>query len=98
MVQSLFNMATSGKNVAAAIFWMKARAGWREKNELQMSLSNQALEQMSDAELETVVRSTRKEVHESLRDEVIEDIRGEWMRAEGQARIEAAKPDDTNAE
>ena len=31
--QSLFNMATTGNNVAAAIFWMKARAGWREKQE-----------------------------------------------------------------
>ena len=32
--QSLFNMATTGNNVAAAIFWMKARAGWREKHEV----------------------------------------------------------------
>lgn len=31
VAQSLFQMATQGKNVAAAIFWMKARAGWREK-------------------------------------------------------------------
>lgn len=31
VAQSLFHMATEGKNVAAAIFWMKARAGWREK-------------------------------------------------------------------
>ncbi len=31
VAQSLFRMATEGKNVAAAIFWMKARAGWREK-------------------------------------------------------------------
>lgn len=30
VAQSLFSAATSG-NVAAAIFWMKARAGWREK-------------------------------------------------------------------
>ncbi|WP_376094357.1 hypothetical protein ACE7GA_00960 [Roseomonas sp. CCTCC AB2023176] len=29
--QSLFRMATEGGSVAAAIFWMKARAGWREK-------------------------------------------------------------------
>jgi len=28
---ALFTMATVDKNVAAAIFWMKARAGWREK-------------------------------------------------------------------
>jgi len=37
VAQSLFQMATSGNNVAAAIFWMKARAGWREKHDLQHS-------------------------------------------------------------
>ena len=47
--QSLFRMATEGGNVAAAIFWMKARAGWREKHELV--LSAKPAEQMSDDEL-----------------------------------------------
>ena len=37
VAQSLFTMATSGSNVAAAIFWMKARAGWREKNDLEIT-------------------------------------------------------------
>lgn len=37
VAQSLFNMATSGNNVAAANFWMKARAGWREKNNLEIT-------------------------------------------------------------
>ena len=37
VAQSLFNMATQGNNVAAAIFWMKARAGWREKQEMHHS-------------------------------------------------------------
>ena len=37
VAQSLFNMATTGGNVAAAIFWMKARGGWREKNELEIT-------------------------------------------------------------
>ncbi|MBP0495708.1 hypothetical protein [Roseomonas indoligenes] len=32
--QSLYRMATEGGSVAAAIFWMKARAGWREKHEV----------------------------------------------------------------
>ncbi len=32
VAQSLFRMATDGNNVGAAIFWMKARAGWREVN------------------------------------------------------------------
>jgi len=30
-------MATTGKNVAAAIFWMKARAGWREKQAVEVT-------------------------------------------------------------
>ena len=34
VAQSLYNMATTGGSVAAAIFWMKARAGWREKHEV----------------------------------------------------------------
>lgn len=33
VAQSLFRMATEGGSVAAAIFWMKARAGWREKHD-----------------------------------------------------------------
>ena len=47
--QSLFRMATEGGSVAAAIFWMKARAGWREKHELV--LSARPSEQMTDEEL-----------------------------------------------
>ena len=34
--ESLFNQAMDG-NVAAAIFWMKARAGWREKHEVALT-------------------------------------------------------------
>ena len=31
VAQSLFQMATQGGNVAAAIFWMKVRGGWSER-------------------------------------------------------------------
>jgi len=34
VAQTLFTMATRGDNTAATIFWMKARAGWREKQEV----------------------------------------------------------------
>jgi len=47
--QSLFRMATEGGSVAAAIFWMKARAGWREKHELLLSAKPAA--EMTDEEL-----------------------------------------------
>jgi hypothetical protein len=57
VAQSLFQMATQGKNVAAAIFWMKARAGWREKVEIKPVLDDP--EQLTDAQLEAIVRSGR---------------------------------------
>jgi hypothetical protein len=53
VAQSLFQLATIDKNVTAAIFWMKARAGWREKQEIQFS--NRPLEQLSDADLERLI-------------------------------------------
>ena len=54
VAQSLFNMATQGKNVAAAIFWMKARAGWREKQEVRVGPTDD-ISQMSDEELQRVI-------------------------------------------
>lgn len=33
VAKSLFQMATQEGNVAAAIFWLKTRAGWKEKQE-----------------------------------------------------------------
>ena len=57
VAQSLFQMATSGQNTAAAIFWMKARAGWREKHEVV--LSTKPPETMSDAELEEEIARAR---------------------------------------
>ena len=58
--QSLFNMATSGNNVAAAIFWMKARAGWREKHE--MVVSTKPLERLSDAELNEAIAAVTEAI------------------------------------
>jgi len=37
VAQTLFAMATRGDNTAATIFWMKSRAGWREKQEIVAS-------------------------------------------------------------
>ena len=42
VAQSLFQMATTGKNVAAAIFWMKARANWSEKQRVEHAGTNGA--------------------------------------------------------
>ena len=56
VAQSLFQMATQGKNVAAAIFWMKARAGWREKHEVQVT-HGESLAHLTDEELEQMLRS-----------------------------------------
>lgn len=37
VAQTLFAMATVDKIPAAAMFWLKARAGWREKQEIEIS-------------------------------------------------------------
>jgi hypothetical protein len=37
VAKSLFTMATQKNNVAAAIFWMKARANWSEKQQVEVS-------------------------------------------------------------
>jgi hypothetical protein len=37
---SLFDMATSGGNASAAMFWMKCRAGWREKDKQEEEKDN----------------------------------------------------------
>lgn len=34
VAKTLFHRATAGKDLGAAIFWLKARAGWREKHVL----------------------------------------------------------------
>jgi ribosomal protein L29 len=60
VAQSLFQMATQGKNVAAAIFWMKARAGWREKVEIKPVVDD--ISRMSDAELQAEIRRLEREV------------------------------------
>ena len=63
VAQSLFQMATSGKNVAAAIFWMKARAGWREKHEVRVT-SGDDLTQYTDEELQRMIDSCKHEMAE----------------------------------
>ena len=54
VAQSLFQLATAGKNVAAAIFWMKARAGWREKHEVQVTACTD-LTQLTDEQLQRMI-------------------------------------------
>jgi hypothetical protein len=59
VAQSLFRMATEGKNVAAAIFWMKARAGWREKQPEALAADERPLAEMTDEELTDIIRNAR---------------------------------------
>src|SRR5947209_2389400 len=63
VAQSLFQMATVEKSVAAAIFWMKARAGWREKHEVQVT--TRPLQELSDEELQQMIRYYEGEIADS---------------------------------
>ena len=53
VAQSLFNMAVKQNNVAAAIFWLKARAGWSERRELRITSDDP--NQMTDEQLMRVI-------------------------------------------
>ena len=64
VAQSLFRMATDGGSVAAAIFWMKARAGWREKQpEGQPSEEHRCIPEMTDVERESLARRGNRHAH-----------------------------------
>jgi hypothetical protein len=40
VAQTLYQQATTPGNIAATIFWLKARAGWREKQQVEVSGPN----------------------------------------------------------
>ncbi|HYF08417.1 MAG TPA: hypothetical protein VD970_12410, partial [Acetobacteraceae bacterium] len=65
VAQSLFNMATKQNNVAAAIFWMKARAGWSERQRIEVSAGPLDPSQMTDEQLMRVIIQSE----DSLREE-----------------------------
>jgi hypothetical protein len=66
VAQSLFHMATQGKNVAAAIFWMKARGGWREKHEVEVTAATSPRFVVHAPEPMTVEEWTEKYVPKDL--------------------------------
>lgn len=56
VAESLFRQATKEGNTAAAIFWMKSRAGWSEKQIIQHQAGAQTdvdLSKLSNKELQT---------------------------------------------
>jgi len=59
VAQSLFQMATEGRNVTAAIFWLKTRAGWKEPVHHEHS-GEIDVRQMSDEELERELESLQE--------------------------------------
>ena len=90
VAQSLFNMATKQNNVAAAIFWMKARAGWREKHEVQVEIDE--FSQMSDEELaaerrrlEMALQEARKHAAEERAREIVQGDAPPTTRGAAQA-------------
>ncbi len=42
VAQCLYQQATTPGNIAASIFWLKARAGWREKHAVEVTGANGA--------------------------------------------------------
>jgi len=63
IAQSLFNMATTGGSVAAAIFRLKARAGWREKHDVTVKADSQ--EHYTDAGLQQMIEAISESLAEA---------------------------------
>ncbi len=40
VAQTLYQQATTPGNIAVTIFWLKARAGWREKQQVEVEVPN----------------------------------------------------------
>jgi len=56
VAQSLFKMATEGGNVAAAIFWLKARASWTERVVIDNRHTHERpIAELTDTELADIV-------------------------------------------
>jgi len=55
VAQSPFEMATTGKTVAAAILWMKARRGWRGKHKVAVPPTAD-LPPAADIDLQRIIR------------------------------------------
>jgi hypothetical protein len=69
VAQTLFQQATSGTNTAAMIFWMKARAGWREKQVVEVSGKDGAIVPVLDLAIRYVSSEPLNET--------------EWLEAHG---------------
>lgn len=49
VAQTLYRMALNGRNVAATIFWLKTRAGWKETQNINLAAR---LEELPEAALD----------------------------------------------
>ncbi|WP_431285594.1 hypothetical protein ACQW02_12660 [Humitalea sp. 24SJ18S-53] len=58
VAQTLFQQATTPGNIAATIFWLKARAGWREKQVVEVTGSKDAAPVVISWMAETVAAGT----------------------------------------
>lgn len=67
VAQSLFNMATEDKNVAAAIFWLKIRANWREKIDINVTSEPREL---SDEDLLAIISGKQTKLIEGSAEEI----------------------------
>ena len=59
IAQTLFQVATVDRNVAALIFWLKSRAGWSERHQVQVVSS--PLESISTRDLTWMIEHLRGE-------------------------------------
>lgn len=101
VAQSLFRMATEGNNVAAAIFWMKARAGWRDRASVEHSVAGtpfavisgvpRAEDDLTDAQL---MKIARRRLDEDEEEPVADRPAATTQRGRGVLRVPRAMTED----
>ena len=69
VAETLFNKAING-NVACMIFWMKARAGWSEKNTMQRN--NQCSSQLTPSNLHYISETEEDDSEEDVQKQELE--------------------------
>ena len=71
VAQTLFHLATVEKNVPAVIFWMKARAGWRETIKTENEHYDRDLQTASADEIARELAEIRARKRASAREGVV---------------------------
>lgn len=74
VVQTAFQLATSGKCPSMTMFWLKTRMGWREKQEIDVTTGGESLNRPSAKEVAQQLASMSTEEKSRAFKELVGDL------------------------